>query len=316
MVDFFVSRLSACEDAITKMNLCLNEETAKLPAKCAEEDLISYKKMVLVFCSDPASQESKLGETGNIVIKNVLTCATPSTSGGAVLASDCTEDDGRRLEQAGIGPFAVSDGTTTFTASSVDYSHETDTFGVPKSLTASLTGPDPAFELDVKVELSPFKSLHGKVTDEIEFQEPAGKFWLNTLTLWQIGVSPKVKGAIAAAKAATGGVAVTTAARQLTPDKEEGKTAGATLGDFEKATVATHVLKLSQTGIHHMILKKRAQMSWLALLGYSLGAVLLVVLALGACRSLLHQKKGYVAPEDQDEEAVALAVDQSMVDSE
>jgi hypothetical protein len=191
----------------------------------------------------------------------------------------------------------------------VDYSQTLNSKGDIKSFTASVTGPNPTFEIDVHVELSPFDGP-GKGPSSIEFQEPPKNFWLNVLSLWKIGVAPKVKGAIATAKDPAGGKAVHAETRRLTPDKQ-GK-----LGDFEKATVATHVLKLSHAGIHHMIFKKRAQMSLLALLGYSLGAVLLVVLAVGACRSFLRQKKGYVAPEEHDEETQALREDQLPVLSE
>jgi hypothetical protein len=263
--------------------------------------------MVLVFCSEPGSQESKLGVAGNIVLQPDASCTqtgseTINAYSGAdkkgKLAADCTPDS-RRLKK--VDPFHVSDGEKIFTVSNVDTSAETSEItGAPKSFTASLTGPDPAFELDVHLELSPFVE-EKKGPAAIPFPVPANDFWLTAGLLWTIGVAPKVEGALEAARSATGGRAVALqSARQLA---EEGKKEGATFGDFEKANVAMHVLKLSRTGIQHMR-NQRAQKSWVALVGCSMVAVVLAVLALGVCRRFLRQKKGYVAPEEQDEETL------------
>jgi hypothetical protein len=296
MVDFFASRLSACQEAIARMDLCMYSSAAD--TQCEEEELISYKKMVLVFCSEPGSEESLLAETGNIAIKPTMTCAqggtavldpvhgvAPPSSAGHVLASDCTAP-ARRLGDKIL--FNVSDGATTFGVSSIDYSDEKDALGL-KSMTVELTGPNPAFEVDAHIEFDEVKAPTG-----IVFPKPFNDYWLNTDLLWKIGVVPKVAEALAAAKSPDGGKAVEMT-RRLT---------ASTLGDFEKANIAMHVLKVSQNGIHHMILKERTQMSWVALAGYSSCAVLLVALALGACRGFFMKTKGYttmVAPEEDDE---------------
>jgi hypothetical protein len=284
------------------MDKCLQGEL-----DCDDELLVAYKKMVLVFCSDPASQESKLGGSGSIKLDPEAECTTPgkavlnlyhgvSPAQGEVLASDCTPE-GRRLS----APVAVvvSDGEKSYAVSAMDTSEEKTSSGQPKSFTAVLTGPDPAFELDVTVELSAFSQGSPK---EIVFPTPANNFWLNAGSLWAIGVSPKVKGALEAARSAKGGRAVVlTHTRQLA---EEGKKTGATLGDFEKASIAMHFLKLSRTGIHHMINEKRAQSSWGAVAGYPMVAALVVVAALGAFRTYLRMNKGYVAPEEQNDETL------------
>merc|ERR1719235_897986 len=171
------------------------------------------------------------------------------------------------------------------------------TNGDLESYTASLTGPDPAFELDFSLVLSPFAPPGPKGPEQLEFKTP--ETWLDAASLWTIGVAPKVQGALEAAKSAKGGRAVVLQTRQLAADRADKE--GATFGDFEKANVAMHILKLSRTGIHYMINKQRAQSSWAPLVGHPMVVALLVVLALGACRSFLSQKKGYVAPEEQDE---------------
>jgi hypothetical protein len=331
MVDFFASRLSACEAAIGQMDLCLYKDEKE----CAEEELVSYKKMVLVFCSDPASELSQLGDTGNIAIKNAHSCASagaavfnayhgvsPPASEGHVLATDCTpvtpaKPGARRLAAKEIYPFSVSDGKAVFTATSVDDDYAFSPTGDLETVMASFTGPNKNFELDLKVELSPFALPTAAGADAIIFPKPANDFWLNSATLWKIGVTPKVAGAILAAKSPTGGKAV---GRRLTATSQsetvQGKQEDAKLGDFEKASLALHVLKHAHSGIHHILEKETAEMSWGALIGYSTVAALLVVLALGACRSFLRQKKGYVAPEEQEEETQALGVDQLLAHSE
>jgi hypothetical protein len=278
------------------MNHCLQS------TDCGEELLIDYKRMVLVLCSDPASQESKLGATGSIALKPTATCtqtgsaevnAYDGAEEGDKFAGDCP---GRRLAPVPVQPFIVSDGQTTYHVTAMDGEAETSSTGEFKSFTATLTGPEPEFELDVHVELAPF-SGPGKGPEEIVFPTPEG-FWLNAASLWSIGVSPKVKGALEAARSATGGRAVVTESRRLHEDKKE----GATLGEFEKAGVMMHFLKVSRTGIHHMINEQRKQTSWGAVVANPMVAALVVVLALGAFRRFMWQKNGYVAPEEQDEE--------------
>ena len=168
-----------------------------------------------------------------------------------------------------------------------------------KSFTTTLTGPDPAFELDIHTELSPFAPAGDKGPEAITFPTPT--FWLTASSLWTLGVAPKVGPALEAAKSATGGRTVVLDDRRL--GAEEGKKE---FGEFEKASVALHVLKLSRTGIHRLIKKQREQNSWAALVGYPMVAALMVVVAMVAYRSFLRMKKGYVAPEEQDEETEGL----------
>merc|ERR1719379_2981565 len=52
MVDYFSARSAACETAVARMNSCLKGEQ-----DCDEELDKAYKKMVLVFCSTPGSEE-------------------------------------------------------------------------------------------------------------------------------------------------------------------------------------------------------------------------------------------------------------------
>merc|ERR1719379_3031206 len=59
MVDYFSARSAACETAVARMNSCLKGEQ-----DCDEELDKAYKKVVLVFCSTPGSEESKFGVTG------------------------------------------------------------------------------------------------------------------------------------------------------------------------------------------------------------------------------------------------------------
>jgi hypothetical protein len=310
MVDYFESRLAACEVAVGYMNSCLKGEYV-----CDEEIDGAYKRMVLVFCSEPGSQESKLGATGGVVLKPDASCTHTGTdtvnaysgaSEGDVLASDCTPDGtmphgGRRLDK--IEPFTVSDGEKTYHVSDVEESYEMTPGGDLKSFTASFTGPSPDFELDVHLELSHFANPGPKGPEQLSFKTPT--FWLNAASLWSIGVAPKVKGALAAAESSTGGRVVVLDDRRL--GAGEGKKE---FGDFEKANVAMHVLKLSRKGIHHLIKKQREQTSVVAFAGNVMVAAVLALLALGVCRRFLWQKKGYVAPEGLDEESIpALAVE-------
>merc|ERR1719201_2172890 len=306
MVDYFESRLAACEEAVGRMNSCL-----KGAFDCQDELTTAYKRMVLVFCSIPGQQESMLGSSGKIVLKPAASCTQTGsetvnaysgadTSEGHVLAADCTP--GRRLEKLDE-PFHVSDGEKIFTVSNVDAAVEnSEVTGALKSFSATLTGPNPAFEIDILLEL-------GKFTEEKKGPEaipfPPTNFYLNANTLWEMGVAPKVEGALEAARSAKGGraIVVETPARKLAA--EEGKKE---LGDFEKATFAIHALKHARMGIKHMH-KQRAQKSWVSLVGYSMVAALLVVLALGVCRRFLRQQKGYVAPQEQEEETQALRAD-------
>jgi hypothetical protein len=225
---------------------------------------------------------------------------------GEVLASDCTPDRRlggrlhRRLESGSTVYGTVSDGEKLYHVTDVEDSYEMSPSGDLKSFTASLTGPDPAFEFDFHVELSPFSPSPPKGPEEIPFKTPT--FWLNAGSLWTLGVAPKVGPALEAAKSTKGGRTVVLDDRRL--GAEDGKKQE--FGDFEKASVALHVLKLSRTGIHHLIKKQREQNSWAALVGYPMVAALMVVLALVAYRSFLRLKKGYVAPEEQDEETEGL----------
>jgi hypothetical protein len=307
MVDFFASRLAACQEAIGKMDTCLGGSSA-----CTEEETIAYKRMVLVFCSEPASQEAKLGETGNLALFPPMSCSTPGAavldpvsgvkpgaSSGETLANGCRrlegeEDQARRLEDKIL--FPVSDGATVFGVSNVAYDSDKEGLDM-KSLSVKLTGPEPDFEIDVDVDFDKFgeSDTPSKV---IEFPKEA-TMWLNTDMLWEIGVAPKVAEAVAAAKGPEGGMAV-----QMTR-----KLKGVSLGDFEKASVMLHVLEFSHKGIHHVLLKERAVKSWVALAGCSSVALVLAALALGACRNFMMKQKGYttmVAPEAEDEETHAM----------
>merc|ERR1719456_124160 len=92
-----------------------------------------------------------------------------------------------------------------------------------KSFAATLTGPNPAFEVDVDVELAPFSGPGDKGPEQITFGTPT--VWLDAGSLWASGVSPSVKGALEAAKSATGGRAVVLQGRKLAAD--QGKKEGA-----------------------------------------------------------------------------------------
>merc|ERR1719281_1583316 len=282
MVDYFTSRLAACEVAVGYMNSCLKGEFT-----CDEEINGAYKRMVLVFCSMPASQESKLGASGGLELVPAAACTTTGdatvnaysgASEGDVLASDCTPDGymphGRRLDA--IDPFTVSDGETSYHVSDVEESYEMTPSGDLKSMTMSFTGPDPAFELDVHLEMSHFTNPGDKGPEQLTFKTP--EFWLNAKSLWEIGVAPKVQGALEAAASSTGGRVVVMDDRRL---GAEGKKES---GDFEKTNVAIHVLKLSRKGIHHLIQKQRETTSVLAFAGNVMVAAVLVLLALGVCR--------------------------------
>jgi hypothetical protein len=264
--------------------------------------------MVLVFCSMPGSQESALGYTGQLALKPAASCTQTGTdtvnaysaSGteGHSLATDCSPDT-RRLEEV---HFPVSDGEKVYTVSNVDPVVEmSEVTGSLKSFSATLTGPDPTFEIDILLEASPFME-EPKGPEAIVF--PPSQFWMSSEMLWEMGVAPKVEGALEAARSATGGRAIAvSSARKLSA--EDGKKEEATFGDFEKATVAIHVLKHARTGVKHYH-KHLAKKNWMSLVGYSMVVAVLAVLALGVCRRFLRQTKGYVAPQEQDEETMPM----------
>lgn len=303
MVDLFTSRLSACEKAIADMEACLYNHALM----CTQQTLIAHKKMVLVYCSYPGSQESKMGSMGLFSINTTATCAyqgnallnpvtgASSTDGGDIALASCDRTTGRRLDEKELAArrlkedlFTVSDGRRNFTVSSVDYAAEKDSEGELTSVSASLTGPEPAFEFDVRVDFSPFYDPKLPVMPD-PTKEHNG-YWFDAELMWAIGVMPQVKEAMQMAKAPSGGRAVLLQGRRLAARKRKLK--GALIADLEKARVAMYVMKVSQDGVEHLLEKREHATGRTAMLGTGLAAVLLVVSALGVCRRFVAHAPG------------------------
>jgi hypothetical protein len=279
------------------MEACLYQHELR----CTQQTLIAHKKMVLVYCSYPGSQESKMGTTGTFAINTTATCAyqgnallnpvtvASSKSAGDPTLASCDRTTGRRLDEKELAGrrlsknlFSVSDGRRNFTVSSVDYSAEQNSDGELTSVSASLTGPEPAFEFDVRVDFSPFHDPQLPAMPD-PTKEHNG-YWFDAELMWAIGVIPQVKQAMTMAKAPSGGRAVLLQGRRLASELKLSKKKGALIEDMEKARVAMYIMKVSQDGVERLLEKREGLTNWQPILGSCMAAVLLVVLALGACR--------------------------------